>query len=258
MITVIVPVLNEAENIRPLVKEILAIRDKVPLTEILYVDDGSDDATPDILAELTREQPLLRYIRTPKRSGQSAATWLGAYYAQGGLIVTLDGDGQNDPADIVPLYRAWKDEQQRKPGPVMVAGQRAKRNDSWLRRVSSRIANKVRANMLKDGVRDTGCALKLMPRDEFLRLPRFNHMHRFLAALLRRDGVRVLLVDVSHRPRTAGQSKYGLWNRLWVGIVDLFGVAWLQARAMPPLDPANMPVAAPIEHPAVANMEHVI
>lgn len=239
-LSVVVPVMNEADNIKPLVDEIMAIAAQVPLLEILYVDDGSDDATPAVLAALAASNPHFRYITHASRSGQSAATWTGVYHAKGDLVVTLDGDGQNNPADIVPVFLAWQEAQNNHPRPLMVAGQRAKRNDNWLRRISSRSANRIRACLLQDGVRDTGCALKLFPRDDFLRLPRFNHMHRFLAALFRRDGADIILVDVSHRARTAGMSKYGFWNRLWVGVVDLFGVSWLQARALPPIHLSRM------------------
>ncbi len=233
MISVIIPVLNEAENVAPLAAEILAASAHFPLTEILFVDDGSTDATPAILADLAKTHPELRVLRHAARQGQSAATWTGVYHARGTHVVTLDGDGQNDPADIAKLYTALVQAQGTTTAPIMVAGQRIKREDNALRILSSRVGNGVRRAMLQDGVRDTGCSLKLMPRDVFLRLPRFNHMHRFLAALMRREGVQIFLVDVSHRPRLRGTSKYGLWNRLWVGIVDICGVAWLQSRPLP-------------------------
>lgn len=233
MISVVIPVLNEAENVAPLTAEILAASAHFPLTEIIFVDDGSTDATPAILADLVRTHDKVRVLRHALRQGQSAATWTGVYHARGTHIVTLDGDGQNDPADIPSVYNALLQAQAKATAPVMVAGQRIKREDNWVRILSSRIANNARRALLQDGVRDTGCSLKLMPRDVFLRLPRFNHMHRFLAALMLREGVAIHLVDVSHRPRLRGVSKYGLWNRLWVGIVDICGVAWLQARPLP-------------------------
>lgn len=235
MLSVVVPVMNEAENIKPLVREIMAVPAEVPLTDIVYVDDGSDDSTPQVLAAVAAENPIFRYVTHKQRAGQSAAIWTGVYHAKGDLIVTLDGDGQNNPADIVLVYREWLAAQQAQGAhPLMVAGQRAKRQDNWLRRMSSIGANKIRSTILRDGVRDTGCALKLFPREDFLRLPRFNHMHRYLAALFRRDGVAIKLVDVSHRPRVAGVSKYGFWNRALVGITDLAGMAWLLARPLPP------------------------
>jgi dolichol-phosphate mannosyltransferase len=141
--------------------------------------------------------------------------------------VTLDGDGQNDPADMAVLFRALA---QGETGRAMVAGQRLKRRDTLVRRVSSRIANTVRALFLHDNVRDTGCSLKLFRRQDFLDLPFFNHIHRFIPALMKASGVAVVLVDVGHRPRQGGQSKYGVWDRLWVGFHDLIGVRWLLKR----------------------------
>lgn len=232
-LSVVVPALNEAENIEPLVQEILAIAPRIPLLEIIYVDDGSTDNTVLALQTLRQTVPHLRILQHDKRSGQSAAMMTGARGARGDLIVTMDGDGQNDPADIPVLYETFLNSSvNKKIG--MVAGQRRKRNDSFVRRLSSRIANKVRAFLLQDGVRDTGCSLKLIRRDVYVRLPYFAHMHRFLAALVRREGYDIALVDVNHRPRLRGVSKYGMMNRLWVGIVDLFGVMWLQARAKMP------------------------
>jgi len=232
MLCVVVPVFNEAENIAPLVAEITALAGRVPLSEIVYVNDGSTDGT---LVELQKAQalnPLLRVITQFPRSGQSAATWTGVGASTQPIVVTLDGDGQNDPEGIVAMFQTFMEQSQRTPH-VMVAGQRAKREDNWVRIVSSRVANKVRAKLLNDGVRDTGCALKMFRRDDYLSLPYFNHMHRFLAALMIRQGVTVALSPVTHRPRMRGASKYGVMNRLFVGIVDLFGVRWLQARAYP-------------------------
>jgi len=231
MLSVVVPVHNEAENIESLVREILAIADKVPLTEIIYVDDASTDGT---LAELTRlkaAEPRLRVLKHSHRAGQSAGLWTAINAAKGTLIAPLDGDGQNDPANIIRLYETY---QKGAANPRrMVAGQREKREDSALRRFSSRLANRVRSWALQDGVRDTGCALKLFRREDYLRLPYFNHMHRFLPAVMRMQGVEVDLVDVTHRPRLRGTSKYGVMNRVWVGIVDILGVLWLKARAYP-------------------------
>ncbi|MBU6234596.1 MAG: glycosyltransferase family 2 protein [Alphaproteobacteria bacterium] len=232
MLSVVVPVHNEAENIAPLIAEIAALKNRVPLMEIVYVDDGSTDST---LAELKRIQsiePLLRIIAQTPRSGQSCATWTGVAASTQPICVTLDGDGQNDPEGIVPMFGVFM-ERANAGQRVMVAGQREKREDNTLRKFSSRVANKVRSSLLGDGVRDTGCALKMFRRDDYLMLPYFNHMHRFLPALMIRAGVAIALSDVKHRPRTRGTSKYGVMNRLWVGIVDLFGVRWLQARAKP-------------------------
>jgi dolichol-phosphate mannosyltransferase len=152
--------------------------------------------------------------------------------ARGRLVATLDGDGQNDPADIPALLVRWRAEggDAADAGPMLLAGWRAARSDDWLRRLSSRVANGVRSRALGDGTPDTGCGLKLFARESFLALPYFDHMHRFLPALVRRHGGRVISVPVRHRPRRRGQSHYGVWNRLWVGIVDLGGVMWLRRR----------------------------
>lgn len=232
MLSVVVPVHNESENIAPLVAEIAALKNRVPLMEIVYVDDGSTDDTLAVLKSVQKTEPLLRVISQSPRSGQSCATWTGVAAATQPFCVTLDGDGQNDPAGIVAMFHVLM-ERANAGQRVMVAGQREKREDNFLRKMSSRIANKARSALLQDGVRDTGCALKMFRRDDYLSLPYFNHMHRFLPALFIRAGVNVALSDVKHRPRTRGTSKYGVMNRLWVGIVDLFGVRWLQARAKP-------------------------
>lgn len=232
MLSVVVPVYNEAENIAPLIAEIMALQGRVPLAEIVYVNDGSTDATLSELQKAQKMNPLLRVITQTPRAGQSAATWTGVAAATQPVIVTLDGDGQNDPEGIVEMFRIFMEQSKTTPH-VMVAGQRAKREDNIIRIISSRVANTVRAKLLKDGVRDTGCALKMFRRDDYLALPYFNHMHRFLAALMIRQGVVVALSPVKHRPRMRGASKYGVMNRLFVGIVDLLGVRWLQARAMP-------------------------
>lgn len=232
MISVVVPVYNEAENIAPLVAEIAALKNRVPLGEIIYVDDGSSDHTLQELARIQPIEPLLRVIRQSPRSGQSCATWTGVRAATQPIVVTLDGDGQNDPEGIVAMFATFMEKATHTPH-VMVAGQRARREDNLMRKISSRTANRVRSAILKDGVSDTGCALKMFRRDDYLALPYFNHMHRFLAALMQRQGVVVALSPVRHRPRTRGISKYGVMNRLWVGIVDLAGVRWLQSRAHP-------------------------
>jgi len=232
-VSVVVPALNEAENVKPLVDEIMAVANQFPLAEIVYVDDGSTDNTVEVLKSLRGSVNFLKILKHDRRSGQSAAMMTGARGACGDVIITMDGDGQNDPADIPLLYNLYlKHYQNDNLG--MVAGQRRKRNDSWSKRVSSRLANKIRAFLLNDGVRDTGCSLKLIRRDVYVRLPYFSHMHRYLPALVKREGYQIALVDVNHRPRLRGVSKYGFWNRLWVGIVDLMGVMWLQARAKMP------------------------
>lgn len=233
MITIVIPVHNEAANIAPLMDKIAAAAKASPVTEVIYVDDGSTDGTPGALDAACAAHKFLRVIRHGGKCGQSAALWTGIAAAKNPLVVTIDGDGQNDPADIAKLYAQYCIAGE---GRVMVAGQREKRHDNIVRRLSSRIANKVRSAILKDGVRDTGCSLKLFRRDDFLLLPRMNHLHRFLPALMQREGVKVTLCDVGHFPRAHGVSKYGMWDRLWVGIADLFGVRWLQARAFRRVD----------------------
>jgi dolichol-phosphate mannosyltransferase len=234
VLTVIVPVKNEADNVLPLIGEIRAALAGGPAYEILYIDDGSTDATRDRLDEAAATAPELRVLYHAKSCGQSAALRTGVLDARGRLIATLDGDGQNDPADVPRLVACFLNAAS-SVELGMIAGQRVKRRDSTIKRWSSRIANKVRAGMLGDDTPDTGCGLKVFARDAFLRLPYFDHMHRFLPALMRREGFAVGLEAVNHRPRTAGVSKYGINNRLWVGIVDLFGVFWLQRRMRRPI-----------------------
>ncbi|NBX66818.1 MAG: glycosyltransferase family 2 protein [Proteobacteria bacterium] len=232
MLSVVVPVHNEAENIAPLVAEIAALKNRVPLMEIVYVDDGSTDNTIAELKRIQSIEPMLRVVAQTPRSGQSCATWTGVAASTQPICVTLDGDGQNDPEGIVGMFGVFM-ERANAGHRVMIAGQRAKREDNLVRKISSRTANRIRSWILNDGVSDTGCALKMFRRDDYLALPYFNHMHRFLPALMIRAGVAIALCPVKHRPRTRGTSKYGVMNRLWVGIVDLIGVRWLQARAKP-------------------------
>ena len=227
-ISVVIPVCNEADNVEPLAREIqAALADHAPF-EIIFVDDGSTDNTVAALcAARDAGIPQIRLLQHSSRCGQSAAVHTGVRAAHAEWVATLDGDGQNDPADIPALIAAQASAGE---GLRLVMGNRTTRKDTWLRKVSSRVANGVRGWMLTDGTPDTGCGIKLMHRATFLELPRFNHMHRFLPALYQRAGARVMSVPVRHRPRTRGTSKYGLHNRLWVGIVDLFGVRWLIRR----------------------------
>lgn len=234
MITVVIPVKNEADNIAPLLGELGVLSETIPLDEILYVDDGSTDETHQILDSLRVKYPALRIVTHDKSAGQSAALWTGIQAASNDLVATIDGDMQNDPADIAKLYAYYQDHAGTE-GPLMVMGQRMKRRDTVIRRLSSRIANGVRSSMLHDATRDTGCSLKLFRRSDYLALPYFDHMHRFLPALMNRQGINVRHIDVVHRPRVRGTSKYGMWDRLWVGISDLFGVMWLQRRSRPTL-----------------------
>jgi dolichol-phosphate mannosyltransferase len=232
-VSVVVPVKNEADNILPLIEEIHAALEGRADFELIYVDDGSTDATPQRLDEARRRFPRLRVIRHRRSCGQSTALATAVRAARHAWIATLDGDRQNDPADI-PALLAAVSPGQRAPGLELVAGWRSRRHDSWLRKLSSRIANGVRGTLLGDRTPDTGCGLKVFSRDTFLRLPFFDHLHRFLPALVLREGAQVVSVPVRHRPRTMGRSKYGVHNRLWVGIVDLFGVMWLKRRMTHP------------------------
>jgi len=227
-LSVVVPVFNERDNIPPLLAEIAAaLRGKVEF-EIVYVDDDSSDDSVAVLAAEKASYPELRIVRHLTRSGQSTAVWNGVRAARSPWIATLDGDGQNDPADI-PKLLAARDEA---PDDVrLLAGWRTTRRDSFNKRISSKVANAVRSRMLRDDTPDTGCGLKLFEREVFLRLPYFDHMHRYLPALVKRAGFQSRSVPVGHRPRTAGTSKYGMLDRLWVGIADLRGVAWLILRS---------------------------
>ncbi|MBT3238638.1 MAG: glycosyltransferase family 2 protein [Rhodospirillaceae bacterium] len=231
-LAVVVPVHNETGNIAPLIAEIRAALQGNITFEIIYVDDASTDDTPDALNKVAADCPELRILRHQTCSGQSAAIATGVRAARGSAIATLDGDGQNDPADIPALLAAFDGGDN--PDGLLIAGLRAKRRDSWVKRLSSRIANGVRGRLLGDDTTDTGCGLKVFSRDAFLRLPHFNHMHRFLPALIIRAGGKVVQVPVNHRPRESGASKYGTLDRLAVGIVDLFGVIWLQRRGLNP------------------------
>jgi len=230
-LSVVIPVRNEAENIAPLVGEIRAALNGSAAFEIIYVDDGSTDATAGEVARLQAEIPELRLIRHRHSCGQSTAIRTGVSHARGEWIATLDGDGQNDPADIP---RLWELARASAVPALLVAGERRKRRDSWIKRQSSLIANRVRGNLLGDHTPDTGCGLKVFRRSLFLDLPYFDHMHRFLPALVLRAGGEVVSVPVNHRPRERGVSNYGTLDRLAVGLVDLFGVLWLKKRARLP------------------------
>ena len=228
-LSVVVPVKDEEENIASLIKEICSVLDGLLEYEIVYVDDGSSDKTWERLVALRAKLSQLRIVRHRKSCGQSIAIHTGVKAALAPLVATLDGDGQNDPADIPRLLEVFNSPDS-PVGLQLVIGHRRKRQDSWLKRISGRVANRVRGYLLKDRTPDTGCGLKLFPRETFLHLPFFDHMHRFLPALILRNGGAVLSVPVNHRPRKHGQSHYGIWDRLWVGLVDLLGMMWLQRR----------------------------
>jgi glycosyltransferase involved in cell wall biosynthesis len=235
-LSIVVPVRNEAENVLPLIAEIHAALGNHGEFEVIYVDDGSTDATPQRLAEALARYPRLRVLVHGEGCGQSAALMSGVRAARGDWVATLDGDGQNDPADIPKLIAVRDAARERVPAGnlQLIAGHRRTRRDTWLKRFSSRVANAVRSSLLGDATPDTGCGLKLIARAAYLELPYFDHMHRFLPALVQRNGGATLSVEVSHRPRTLGRSNYGMFDRLWVGIVDLFGVMWLQRRVRRP------------------------
>jgi glycosyltransferase involved in cell wall biosynthesis len=242
-LSVVIPVKDEAGNIAPLVAEIAAALDGRVAYEIIYVDDGSTDSTGAEIRRLQAGLPQLRLVRHATSCGQSAAIRSGVKAARGRWIATLDGDGQNDPADIPALWRLALDRAERTPDgpPLMIAGHRARRRDSWSKRQASRIANAVRRRLLHDDTPDTGCGLKLFPRALFLDLPFFDHMHRFLPALVLREGGVVRSVPVNHRPRQRGTSKYGVFDRLGVGIADLAGVMWLRRRGARPALAEDVP-----------------
>lgn len=225
-LSIVVPVKDEAANVGPLAREIAAALAGEGPHEIIFVDDGSSDGTAEALQALKTEIPALRVLRHNRNLGQSRGIRSGALAARGGIIVTLDGDGQNDPADIPALLRMMEAE----PDIGFVSGVRTKRQDTASRRLASRVGNAFRNWMLKDGATDTGCGLKAFRRDLFLAMPYFDHMHRFLIALARREGAKVRFVPVNHRPRTAGRSKYTNFGRLLVSGADLLGVRWLLRR----------------------------
>jgi dolichol-phosphate mannosyltransferase len=231
-ISVVIPARDEADNIGPLLADVRAALDGRVDYEVVVVDDGSVDATPARLREAVLAFPRLRSVRHRAPSGQSASLWTGVRLARAPWIVTLDGDGQNDPADIPALLDARA--ARRSDRLLLVNGYRQSRHDGWVKRASSRIANAVRRRVLGDGTPDTGCGLKLFSREAFLALPYFDHMHRFVPALVRRSGGEILSVPVRHRERVHGRSHYGVGNRLWTGIVDMLGVLWLQRRATNP------------------------
>jgi dolichol-phosphate mannosyltransferase len=232
-LSVVVPVHNEADNLEPLILEIQAALDGVVSYEIIYINDYSRDGTPEKLVQLNRKIDVLRVLTHQKQSGQSAAVRSGVKVAGAPLVATLDGDGQNNPADIPNLLKAYQEQAGFDPK-LMICGHRAKRQDSFIKRISSRIANGIRASLLGDSTPDTGCGLKIFRAQDFLDLPSFDHMHRFLPALMIRSGGQVVSVEVSHRPRERGKSKYGTMDRLWVGISDLIGVMWLKRRNINP------------------------
>jgi dolichol-phosphate mannosyltransferase len=229
-VSIVVPVRNEAENVAPLIAEIGAALDGRWPYEIIYVNDGSTDATGERLAAVMKQRGNLRQIRHTISSGQSAAVRSGVRAARGAIVATLDGDGQNNPAFLPELISAIENGGDRIG---LVAGQRVGRKDTGFKKLQSRVANGVRDAILRDGTRDTGCGLKAFRRDVFLAMPYFDGLHRFLPALVRREGYEIAYVDVIDRPRQSGVSNYGFFDRLWIGIMDLAGVWWLLRRKKP-------------------------
>lgn len=231
-LSVVIPVHNEVDSVRGVIEEIGRVLPESLDYEIIVVDDGSSDNTPSVLQECRAKQPRLRVLRHAQRSGQSATISTGVRAARARWVVTLDGDGQNDPADIVRLYEMMDTSQDRV---MLIIGQRVYRRDDGSKRIASRIANTVRARVLKDNTPDSACGIKLFARQTYLDLPQFDHMHRFLPALVQRQGGETLSIVVNHRERSGGASKYGITDRLWVGIIDMLGVRWLQRRTMAPV-----------------------
>lgn len=227
-LSIVIPARNEAANIAALIAAIDTACARLGPHEVIVVDDGSDDGTGAVVVGLMAGAPGLRLIVHDRSAGQSAAVHSGVLAARGAIVCTLDGDGQNPPEDLprllAPLLAADA------AGLGLVAGQRVGRQDTLSKRLASRLANGLRARLLRDGTRDTGCGLKAFRREAFLALPYFDHMHRYLPALFARDGWRIAHVDVGHRPRAAGRSNYSNWQRGLVGAVDLFGVMWLLRR----------------------------
>jgi dolichol-phosphate mannosyltransferase len=230
-LSVVVPVFNELENVEPLILEIEVALENIIAYEMIFVDDRSGDGTLNKLVHLNSKIKRLRVLTHKQRTGQSAAIRTGVKAARAPLVVTLDGDGQNNPSDVPKLLSAYQKNIDTTKK-IMICGQRANRKDSFVKRLSSKIANGIRSRLLDDLTMDSGCGLKLFRAQDFMELPGFDHMHRFLPALMIRSGGKVISIKVSHRPRERGKSKYGVLDRLWVGIFDLFGVVWLRSRPL--------------------------
>ena len=228
-VSIVIPAKNEEDNVEPLISEIMTALVGVTEFEIVYVDDGSSDKT---YAELLRLRDAgnthIKPVRHKYSVGQSTAIMTAIEVARGELIVTMDADGQNDPADVPELLAAAR----KFPATTdfCIAGYRRNRKDTAWKRFQSKVANSIRRRILNDGTPDTGCGLKVVPKTTFLKLPYFDHIHRFIPALVRRINGEIVVVEVNHRDRQAGVSKYNMLGRLGVGIVDMLGVMWLQRR----------------------------
>lgn len=232
-LSVVIPVQNEEENVRMLIDEVRQALDGVLNYELIYVNDGSTDSTLEILEQYRSEFSLLKIFSHEKGVGQSTAVQTGVKHAESPVIATLDGDGQNDPADIPALFQVLIENSA--SGVVLVNGYRKKRKDTFIKRMSSRFANGIRRWLLDDDTPDTGCGLKVFSRDAYLDIPFFDHLHRFLPAMMINGGGQVMSVEVNHRERQLGSSHYGFFDRLWVGIFDILGVIWLKARTTHPV-----------------------
>jgi dolichol-phosphate mannosyltransferase len=235
--SVVIAVLDEAENVEAVTAEVFAAFAGAPF-ELVYVDDGSADATPEIIARMAAAEPRIRLVRHDRRCGKSQAVRTGVVAARGEWIGTLDGDGQNDPRDLVEMLRLAQAAQAGGPAPL-VAGSRVRRDDPRSRLVATRIANGLRQAVLNDHCPDTGCGVKLFRREDFLLLPVFEGMHRFLPALFARYGHPLINHEVQHRARMKGVSKYTNWGRALVGVADLLGVIWLTRRTRAPKRPLS-------------------
>lgn len=232
-ISVVIPVYNEEGNIIELIDEILPVINKIG-GEIIIIDDNSNDLTCDLILrkkDAVNERILL--IKHSKQYGQSAGLLTGIKNANNNIIVTLDGDGQNDPKDIIPMMKIWEENKGDKD--LLIIGHRQNRKDTWSRRYASLLAQRFRKYILSDATPDSGCGIKIFTRSLFLSLPYFDHIHRFLPALTRRNGGSVISHAVSHRSRIAGVSKYSNWQRFRVGLLDLYGVSWLIKRSSFPI-----------------------
>ena len=227
-LSVVIPVHNECDNIAPLVEEVITSLQGRTRFEIICVDDASNDSSLAVLASLTLRHPLLRVLSHRKQAGQSTAVRNGVKAARGAWIATLDGDGQNDPGDLPQMLQV----RDAAPANVkLVGGWRMQRRDNWSKRLASVLANGLRKRLLRDGTPDTGCGIKLFEREAFLDLPYFDHMHRYLPALMQRSGWKTLTVPVRHRERRSGTSNYNNLGRAWAGVFDLCGVVWLVRRS---------------------------
>ncbi len=225
-LSVVIPAYNEEANVESCLHELVGVLEAHGQAfEVVFVDDGSTDGTADALRRLARGDPRVRVLRLRENAGQSAALDAGFRAARGAIVVTMDADLQNDPHDIPRLLAAL-------PGHDAVCGWRVDRHDPWTKRMASRVANLVRDRVTGDGVHDTGCSLKVFRRAAVQRLHLYRGMHRFLPALLQMEGLRVVEVPVSHRPRQTGVSKYGNWQRLWTGLADLWAVRWMARRRL--------------------------